>query len=182
MTRLSSLYSQLTNRKPETSHLVVGTSSALRHSNDRLFEVPLPDELSSSRRDRNLYAPNAHKAISPPSKSCDFLRFIDERGRSILSHRGVYNLQEPLGTYTGIYHHFTSSLQAAFTCAFASQAFSWLISCRTRILLCTPHSYSFILYSTKETIKGFAFLRICHPFHHLPLKFLPAIPPAPGCF
>jgi hypothetical protein len=45
------------------------------------------------------------------------------------------------------------------------------------MLSCTPYSHQFSLYSTEETIKGFAFLKI----YHLPLKSSPAMPPAPGC-
>ena len=62
-----------------------------------------------------------------------------------------------------IYYHFTSTHTAALLALFASQAFSWLISCRTRILLWTTHSCAFTLLSTRETIKGFTFLKKCHP-------------------
>jgi hypothetical protein len=81
----------------------------------------------------------------------------------------VYNLHTPLDTHSTIYHHFTSSPSAAFLALFASQAVSWPISCRTRMLLCTPYFYQFPLYSTEETIKGFALLKICHPirFHKI---------------
>jgi hypothetical protein len=81
----------------------------------------------------------------------------------------VYNLHTPLDTQSIIYHHFTSSPAAAFLALSASQAVSWPISCRTRMLLCTPYSHQFPLYSTEETIKGFALLKICHPnrFHKI---------------
>jgi hypothetical protein len=92
----------------------------------------------------------------------------------------VYNLHTPLGTQITIYHHFTNPLTVAFLALFASQAVSWPISSKPRMLLCTPYSYDFSLYSTKETIKGFALLKIWCLIYHLPLKLVLAMPPAAG--
>jgi len=92
----------------------------------------------------------------------------------------VYNLHTPLGTQIFIYHHFTNPLTAAFLALFASQAVSWTITSNPRMLLCTPYSHDFSLYSTEETIKGFALLRNWQLICHLPLKLVLAMPPAAG--
>ena len=85
----------------------------------------------------------------------------------------MYNLHIPLRTNITIYHHFTSPQTGALLALFASQAFSWSISCRTRMLLFTPHSYSFILHSTEETIKGFTFFKFISPATQIPSSHSP---------
>ena len=93
----------------------------------------------------------------------------------------LYNLHTPLGTQSTIYHHFTNPLTATFLALFTSQAVSWPITSKPRMLLYTPYSYNLSLYSTKETIKGFTLLKNWHLIYILPPKLVLAIPPASGC-
>jgi hypothetical protein len=92
----------------------------------------------------------------------------------------VYDLHKPLGTQIPTYHPFTNPLTAAFLALFDSQAVSWPITFKSRMLLCTPYSHNLSLYYTEETIKGFTLLRNWQLICHVPLKLVLAMPPAAG--
>jgi hypothetical protein len=163
MAQLASLYSQLTNSKAGASSHVSSASARLRTSLNRLLDVPTSEVPSSTRMDRDLHAPIPQKAISSPSKFYIFSTLSRRAGTLDFKSQGGV---QPSYTSTHLNHHLSSFYKlptCRFPCAFASQAFSWPISYPTRMVLYIPYSYQFLLYSTEETIKEFAFLKICHP-------------------